>query len=128
MKDDDEDNIRFNINNTPNIVNQQGGFILLMSPIKPFEEIIIEKIVQLCSTNGYLKIEEEKEKLKSDFISYDIHKKLKVYCIDKLSKKGVTEEFIFPKLEQLANEPLKSFLLSDSNQKITDIRVKSKGS
>lgn len=82
---DKESGILFSLNNSKNILNQQGVFTWNSDPFKPIE---------LVGDEEYKKSEPDSE---YSFCScFNIHKKLESYIRDILEKDGITKEFIYP--------------------------------
>ncbi|WP_055437640.1 FRG domain-containing protein [Lacinutrix algicola] len=80
----EENDIQFSLNNSMNIINQEGVFIWNSNPFKPIEQVGNEQFGN-------------KEDVIYRFSKcYNINKKLTDYVKDKIRKEGINSEFIYP--------------------------------
>ena len=86
---DAESGIMFSLNNSKNILNQEGVFIWNADPSKPVEIVGDEEF--------YIdKQEEDGEKIYRFCSCYNIHKELSNYVRNRLNADGIIREFIYP--------------------------------
>jgi len=79
-----ENDIQFSLNNSMNIINQQGVFIWNSDPFKPIEQVGNEQFGN-------------KENVVYRFSKcYNINKKLVDYVKDKIRQEGINSEYIYP--------------------------------
>lgn len=80
----EKNDIQFSLNNSMNIINQQGVFIWNSDPFKPIEHVGNEQFGS-------------KENVIYRFSKcYNINKKLVDYVKDKIRQEGINSEFIYP--------------------------------
>lgn len=85
---DKDTGILFSLNNSKNILNQQGVFTWNADPSKPIE---------LVGDEQFKEGKNEEEANDYSFCScFNIHKKLEPYIRNRLEKDGITKEFIYP--------------------------------
>ena len=93
--DNEEENIvRFNLNNNLNIVNQKGVFIFNNNPILSLEEV---------GMNLYKENNPDKDSYKFSKC-INIHKNLKDDIIKYLKKKGITKNYVYPNPKNIAKK------------------------
>lgn len=93
--DNEEENIvRFNLNNNLNIVNQNGVFIFNNNPILSLEEV---------GMNLYKENNPDKDSYKFSKC-INIHKNLKDDVIKYLKKKGITKNYVYPNPKNIAKK------------------------
>ena len=80
----EKEDIQFSLNNSMNIINQQGVFIWNSHPFKPIEQVGNEQF----GNNENILYRFSK--------CYNINKKLAEYVKDKIKKEGINAEFIYP--------------------------------
>ena len=80
--------IQFSLNNSHNILNQQGVFLWNAHPTKP---------VELIGDEMYKETKSEEEAKQYSFCScFNIHKSLEGHIRKRLEADGITKEFIYP--------------------------------
>jgi len=86
-----------NINNSINIVNQEGLFVFSNFKSLPLEDQVVE-------------LKDENYQLANDIHCYDIHKSLQDVILDLLYSKKIHEKFMFPSYQNLRAEALSEVL------------------
>lgn len=85
---DKDTGIQFSLNNSHNILNQQGVFLWNAHPTKP---------VELIGDEMYKETKSEEEAKQYSFCScFNIHKSLEGHIRKRLEADGITKEFIYP--------------------------------
>jgi len=89
FSDRDKDTaILFSLNNSKNILNQEGVFLWNSHPTKP---------VELIGDEMYKEIKPEEEAKEYSFCScFNIHKSLEAHIRKRLEEDGITKDFIYP--------------------------------
>ncbi len=96
----EETDIQFSLNNSMNIINQQGVFIWNSDPFKPIEQVGNEQYGE-----------------KGDVIyrfskCYNINKKLANYIREKIKKEGIDENYIYPNPKLIAKKSFEETIVS----------------
>lgn len=85
---DKETGVLFSLNNSKNILNQDGVFLWNAHPTKP---------VELIGDEMYKEIKPEEEAREYSFCScFNIHKSLESHIRKRLEEDGITKDFIYP--------------------------------
>jgi len=106
----------YKIVNSLNIINQDGLFLYNNHPWYPMERTYLEYIYEMKENLGEEKF---KEKMLLSEISgcYNIHKSLVPEIKDRLSKMGITKDYIYPNIlkfrEQVTNDGIRRVLSID---------------
>ncbi len=106
IHDAPDDNIKYFIRNNFNISNQKGLFVHNSDPIKPLEEYFYEKYMNLPLDQFSLndKFELLVNNHINDFFSIEINKSLANFIQEKIEKIGITEDYIYPKLNKMKDD------------------------
>ena len=91
----EENDVQFSLNNSMNIVNQQGVFVWNSHPYKPIE---------LVGNEQYNK---NKNAIYRFSKCYNINKNLAPYIIEKISKLGIIKDYIYPDPNLIASNCFK---------------------
>jgi hypothetical protein len=86
----EETDIQFSLNNSMNIVNQQGVFVWNSDPFKPIEQV------------GNEQYRENENVIYRFSKCYNINKKLATYIRKKIKKEGIDENYIYPNPKLIA--------------------------
>ena len=91
--DKTENNLKYSLNNSLNIVNQSGVFIWNSDPTKPIEQITFEntKIKDIQNSVLFSKC-------------ININKKLVGHIKKRITKKGITKKYIYPNAWDIARQ------------------------
>jgi len=105
------DNKAYSILNNTNIINQKGLFFYNNHPFKPLEERYLEFAKSVKDKVGQSKFD---EMLMHETIAgcYNIHKSLVPYILEKLKRKGITRDFLFPDVYKMKIEVVKNAIAS----------------
>ena len=101
------DNPLYSILNNTNIVNQKGLFFYNNHPFYSLEERYFEFAKLVKAKLGQQKFD---EMLMHDTIGgcYNIHKSLITYVVEKLERKGINRDFLFPDIHKMNAEVTKN--------------------
>lgn len=97
---DEETDIHFSLNNSMNIINQQGVFIWNSEPFKPIEQV------------GNEQYGEKKDVIYRFSKCYNINKDLANYIRDRISKEGISENYIYPNPKLIAKNSFEDTIAS----------------
>jgi len=101
---DEADGLYFSLDNSKNILNQEGVFTWNADPSKPLEQMGNEQIQ-----------EEEGEDTNYRFSQcYNIHKHLEKHVRARIEKEGVTKDFIYPEQTDTAWKTFEKSLTKES--------------
>ncbi|MEP5366131.1 MAG: FRG domain-containing protein [Reichenbachiella sp.] len=113
IEDLPNDEFQYYINNNYNITNQEGLFVLNISPDLPLELAIWERMEQIGAVRDESKEVIKKaflEKHMNNFFCYDIHKSLRHYVLEKLNSVGINKSYVYPDLKELAESCVQEFM------------------
>lgn len=91
------------INNNYNITSQEGLFMLNIYPNYPLEKAIFERTKERIKDNND-ELMKSLELSWTNFICFDISKKMIPKIKELLDSKGINENYVYPKLERLKCE------------------------
>lgn len=97
---DEETDIHFSLNNSMNIINQQGVFIWNSEPFKPIEQV------------GNEQYGDKQDVIYRFSKCYNINKSLANYIRDRIAKEGISENYIYPNPKLIAKNSFEDAIAS----------------